>query len=177
MKRGLMVLSCLFFVIGGYTQDWAKIKLGNKITVYFPQQPSVENTPVGPQAQYMDNDSTRYTVLIMDLSKDGIDSATLNAQMRDGFEEFAKEIAVQGGVNVSRVAKSTWQSNYPVAEVSGRNDTRDVELRMILMGSEIVIIAYSSLPEKNLANNKTKFFQSIAYTYNPLRMVSKETRK
>jgi hypothetical protein len=176
MKRGLLVFSCLFLFFGAYSQTWSKVTLGNKLTVYFPHQPAVENTPVGPQAQYMDEDSTRYTVLIMDLSKDGIDSATLNAQMREGFEDFAKEIAQQGGVTVDRVGKSVWHKNYPVAEISGRNETREVELRMILMGSDIVIVAYSSLPSKNLSLNRNKFFQSLAYTYNPVKMVSIETR-
>ena len=161
MKKCVWILCLLLPCLVG-AQTWSKVNVGDKLKVYFPGKPLIEDTPLGPQAQCVDQENNRFTAMLMDMTKSGMDAATWAMQVRTGFEEYAKQFARQGGVMVEEVSRSEW-SNHPMVTVRGHNNQRRVILQLVSSGTDIILLGFSALPDQMDTEGQKKFFSSASY--------------
>ncbi|MDB5230720.1 MAG: hypothetical protein JWN76_1525 [Chitinophagaceae bacterium] len=161
MKKWVWVF-CLLLPCLVQAQTWSKVNVGEKLMVYFPAKPLIEDTPLGPQAQCMDEDHNRFTAMLLDMRKSGMDPLTWQLQVKTGFTDYARQFARQGGVTVEEVTKSEW-NNHPMVTVKGHNNQRRVLLQLISSGTDVILLGYSALPDRLNTEGQKKFFSSLFY--------------
>lgn len=164
--KNFVMIGCLLFCMQAVAQhnSWSKVNLNEKLTVLFPGEPMIEKTESGPQAQIKYGKDGKFTAVVLDLERAGVDVDNIEKFNDRQFRAFASTIAMKGNVRVNKIVNGKWNKRYPSALISGVNkDGRAVVLQFILLGKEVVALSYSAYAEVAEINDMNKFFTSIEY--------------
>ncbi len=167
MKKTLLLFVLGFTFFNGIAQtEWKRTSIDEIVSVEIPGEPEKKDEQNGLSYSFRSKDSAAYAINVIDFSKFGYDSATLQAMVpQEMFLEQIKTLMTQQlpGAEIKE-AKIITVGNYTAYDIvieTDKNGKKNLKYSLLIfVGSKAYWFVYAS-SETSAPESKERFFKSI----------------